>query len=240
MRRSPRFSRLRELLLLCVAVVMAILVWDATMGTAPKSAGALSADRAWAPGSSVHVGAAVGSTRATAPPATAPPSRPLTTTSAPSSTSTTIYTHAIGDPVRIVIPAIDVDALIVQVGVLEDGSMEVPSFGYAGWFRVGPAPGAPGPAVIVGHVDSKKGSDVFYHLKDLVPGEEVLVYDRNGDMAVFVIDSLETVLKSELPTERIWNQTPEPVLRLITCGGAFDSATGHYLSNVIVYGHLVK
>lgn len=163
-----------------------------------------------------------------------------TLASALSSTSTTLFSHAIKDPTRVVIPAIGADALIVKVGVLENGSMEVPPFGLAGWFRVGPAPGAPGPAVIVGHVDTKKGPDVFYHLKDLKPGDEVFVYDVSGDAATFVVDSSELTLKSELPTYRIWNETPEPVIRLITCGGKFDRSTGHYLSNTIVYGHLVR
>jgi sortase (surface protein transpeptidase) len=116
----------------------------------------------------------------------------------------------------------------------------VPPFGVAGWFGVGPAPGTPGPAVVVAHVDSKKGPDVFYRLKQLVAGDEILVYDKNGDVAEFAVDSSEMTLKSELPTERIWDNTRDPVIRLITCAGKFDRASGHYLSNLIVYGHLVE
>jgi hypothetical protein len=66
------------------------------------------------------------------------------------------------------------------------------------------------------------------------------VYGEDGDAATFVVDSKEQQLKSELPTDRIWNDTWQPVIRLITCGGEFDRDWGHYLSNVIVYGHLVK
>jgi sortase (surface protein transpeptidase) len=117
--------------------------------------------------------------------------------------------------------------------------MDVPPFGLAGWYRLGPAPGANGPAVIVAHVDTKKGPDVFYHLKDLKPGDEILVYDESGDAARFVVDSSELVLKSDLPTARIWVDSWQPLIRLITCGGKFDRSTGHYLSNTIVYGHLV-
>ena len=157
-----------------------------------------------------------------------------------SSTSTTAYTHVIANPARIVIPAIEADALIVNVGALDDGSMDLPPFGLAAWFHVGPAPGAPGPAVIIGHVDSKKGPDVFFRLHELERGDEIRVYDKSGDAATFVVDSSELTLKSELPTERIWNDTPEPVIRLITCGGEFDRSAGHYLSNTIVYGHLVE
>jgi LPXTG-site transpeptidase (sortase) family protein len=171
-----------------------------------------------------------------------PPTESTTTSVASGGTTTSILTHPIEEPVRVVIPAIDSDATIVQVGVEEDdpGSMEVPPFGQAGWFHVGPAPGEPGPSVIVGHVSSRNGPDVFYRLKDLDRGDEILVHDRSGDVATFVVDSTEIVLKTELPTERIWNNTPEPVIRLVTCGGEFDAQTRHYLSNVIAYGHLVE
>jgi sortase (surface protein transpeptidase) len=163
-----------------------------------------------------------------------------TTTAVPSTSTTTIYTHEIPEPVRIVIPAIEVDAEVISVGLLENGDMDVPPFGLAGWYDLGPAPGAKGPAVIVAHVDTKKGPDVFYHLRKLEPEDEILVYGEDGDVATFVVNSKEQQLKSELPTDRIWNDTWEPVIRLITCGGEFDRDWGHYLSNVIVYGHLVK
>ena len=138
------------------------------------------------------------------------------------------------------IPAINVDAEIVPVGLLENGDMEVPSFGLAGWYKLGPLPGANGPAVIVAHLDTKKGPAVFYGLRELQPGDEIVVYGREGDMARFVVDTTEQQLKTELPVERIWNDTWEPVIRLITCAGDFDRSAGHYLSNMIVYGHLVE
>jgi hypothetical protein len=159
------------------------------------------------------------------------------TTEAPS-TTTTIRLHPIQDPARITIPSLQVDANLIAVGIEENGDMEVPPFGTAAWYKLGPVPGASGPSVIVAHVDSKKGPDVFYRLKDIKLGEKVLVYDRNGDVATFLVDSKEQQLKTQLPVDRIWNNTTLPVLRLITCGGQFDRSTGHYRSNVIVYAHL--
>lgn len=174
----------------------------------------------------------------TVPPSSA--SSVASTTTSPSSTTTTIYTHAIPNPARVVIPAIEVDAKLVPVGLLDGGYMEVPPFGVAGWYEPGPLPGAGGPTVIVAHVDTKKGPDVFYHLRDLEPGDEVLVHDASGDVATFVIDTKEQESKTELPVERIWNDTWEPVIRLITCAGDFDRKTGHYLANLIVYGRLAR
>ena len=170
----------------------------------------------------------------------APPVAPSTAVTKPSTTTTTIYTHVIPRPTRIVIPAIEVDVAVTAVGLLENGNMEVPPFGVAAWYRLGPAPGASGPAVIVGHVDSKTGPDVFYRLSSLEPGDLILVHGDDDDVATFAVEWQEQTLKTELPTERIWNDTQEPVIRLVTCGGDFDRSSGHYLSNVIVYGHLVK
>jgi LPXTG-site transpeptidase (sortase) family protein len=142
--------------------------------------------------------------------------------------------------VRVVIPSVEIDATLMEVGVVEEGVAEVPPFGTAAWYKLGPAPGANGPAVLLGHVDSKRGPDVFYRLRDVKSGDRILVYGADGDVAIFSVDSREQVLKTDLPVERIWNQSRQSLIRLITCGGEFDPSTGHYLSNLIVYGHLVR
>ena len=118
--------------------------------------------------------------------------------------------------------------------------MEIPAVGVVGWYKLGPLPGDSGPCVVVSHVSYGGKKGVFYRLKDMNPGDRVLVYDQSGDVATFEVDSKETILKTQLPTERIWNKTEESVIRLITCGGEYNPATKHYLSNVIVYGHLVE
>ena len=162
------------------------------------------------------------------------------TTSSSISTTTSLLTHTIADPVRIVIPSLKVDAKVVQVGLDKNGAMQIPAVGIVGWYGLGPAPGASGPCVVVSHVSygGKKGA--FYYLKNLKAGDEVLIYDQSGDVATFQVDSTETILKSDLPKDKIWNNTKESVIRLVTCGGAYNPTTKHYLSNVIVYGHLVK
>ena len=94
-------------------------------------------------------------------------------TSSSASTATTAFTHAIADPVRLVIPALKVDAKIVAVGLTNGSDMEIPTVGLVGWYKLGPAPGATGPSVLVSHVSwaGKKGA--FYKLKDLKPGDLV-------------------------------------------------------------------
>jgi sortase (surface protein transpeptidase) len=143
-----------------------------------------------------------------------------------------------GRPVSIQIPAIGVDARVVPVGLGPDRSMEVPAVDLAGWYEPGPRPGAAGPAVIVGHVDSRRGPAVFFRLGQLRRGDRIVVGRAGGGPRSFVVERVERQPKQALPTERIWNGTRRSVLRLITCGGSFDRATGHYRDNVIVYANL--
>lgn len=145
-----------------------------------------------------------------------------------------------GDPVRVIIPAIDVDADLVGLGLNTDGSMEVPDFGLAGWYTEGPKPGQAGPAVIAAHVDSRTGPDVFHRLGDLAIGDEIHVVYDGGDTVTFFANSSQQTRKEELPVADIWPTTDERLLTLITCGGEFDRGAGHYRDNLIVYTSLVR
>jgi Sortase domain len=140
-----------------------------------------------------------------------------------------------GRPVSLVIPAAGVDARVVPVGLRADRTMEVPGVDLAGWYEPGPRPGEAGPAVIVGHVDSRDGPAVFFRLGELRRGDRIVVGQQGGGDRSFVVQRVERRPKEALPTERIWNRAREPVLRLITCGGSFDRSSGHYRDNVIVY-----
>jgi hypothetical protein len=140
-----------------------------------------------------------------------------------------------GAPLRVEIDAIGVDAELVELGLQPDGAMEVPDFGWAGWYTEGPPPGLPGPAVIAAHVDSRAGPDVFFRLRELVAGDEVRVRYDSGDEVLFTVATSERVPKDELPGDRIWPVTADPLLTLITCGGEFDRQVRHYEDNVIVY-----
>jgi sortase (surface protein transpeptidase) len=143
-------------------------------------------------------------------------------------------------PASIAIPAAGVDARVVPVGLGSDGAMEVPEVDLAGWYELGPRPGEPGPAVIVGHVDSREGPAVFFRLGQLRRGDRIVVGRDGGAAVAFAVERVERHAKESLPVGRIWNRTGQPVLRLITCGGSFDRATGHYRDNLIVYAKLAS
>jgi LPXTG-site transpeptidase (sortase) family protein len=145
-------------------------------------------------------------------------------------------------PVKIRIPAIGVDAPVMEVGRDADGTVQVPPLAehnLTGWYRYGPSPGQRGPAVILGHVDSTAGISVFYHLRNMHAGDTVYVTLADGKVAAFAVDGLQRVAKDAFPTASVYGKAGYPSLRLITCGGPFDQATGHYVDNIIVYAHLV-
>ena len=130
-------------------------------------------------------------------------------------------------PVRLEIPAIGVSTPLLRLGLEPDGAMQVPTdFARVGWFAEGPAPGQEGPSVIAGHVDSKTGPAVFYRLRDLRPGDPVLV------------ERSRSYPKSTFPTQDVFGPVPAAALRLITCGGEFDRARGSYRENLVVFARL--
>lgn len=140
------------------------------------------------------------------------------------------------DPVRIRIPAIGVDAPVDPLTVDGNGVLPPPDANdRTGWWRDGPEPGERGPAVIVGHVDSYKGPAVFIHLTDLRGGDQILIDRADGTTATFVIQRVERHGKDAFPTQAVYGDTPDPELRLITCGGQFDDKARRYLDNIIVY-----
>jgi LPXTG-site transpeptidase (sortase) family protein len=104
-----------------------------------------------------------------------------------------------------------------------------------GWFAPGPEPGERGAAVIAGHVDSKTGPAVFYRLGELKRGDSIRVTVAGGRTIRFRVDGVERWPKAKFPTKRVFGKTRAATLRLITCSGAFDRASGHYVDNTIVY-----
>jgi sortase (surface protein transpeptidase) len=143
-------------------------------------------------------------------------------------------------PVHIAIPAIDVSAQIVPLGLNPDRTLEVPTnLADTGWFTEGPEPGERGAAVVVGHVASLSGPGVFYRLRDLHPGDVIRIRLRDGEVVRYRARSAIVVPKSAFPTKRVYAQTPRPTLRLITCSGTLDASTGQHPDNRIVFASLI-
>lgn len=147
------------------------------------------------------------------------------------------------EPVRIEIPVLDVNAPVMQLGQNSDGSVQVPplsNHNLAGWYDRTVMPGQNGTSVILGHVDNYTGISVFFYIKNLQPGDLIKVVRADGTTATFSVDGAQKVAKATFPSSAIYGNTRYPELRLITCGGPFDSATGQYLDNIVVYSHLIS
>jgi hypothetical protein len=146
------------------------------------------------------------------------------------------------EPARIDIPDIHVHAPVAPVGVGPDATIGVPPLSrpdLTGWYRYGPTPGETGSAVIVGHVDSyASGKAVFYDLGRLRSGQEVDIMRQDHTIARFKVDAVSEFSKSAFPSSSVFGHVDYPGLRLVTCGGPFDSRTGTYLDNVIVFASL--
>jgi sortase (surface protein transpeptidase) len=145
-------------------------------------------------------------------------------------------------PESIQIPAIHVDAPMTQLGRSPSGVIQVPpldNHNLAGWFDKSVTPGQTGTSIILGHVDTFQGPSVFFNIKLLKPGDLIEVKRVNGSTAKFMVDGVQVVSKATFPSSVIYGNSWYPGLRLITCGGPFDTNTRQYLDNIVVYSHLI-
>jgi Sortase domain len=147
-------------------------------------------------------------------------------------------------PVSVDIPAIGVHSKLMHLGVNSDGTIQVPPLrtraGEAAWYKYSATPGEMGTSVIEGHVDSYQGPAVFFRLGALIPGDRVNVTLADGITAVFRVTGVRQYAKSRFPAKTIYGPDGYAALHLITCGGAFDYSTGHYLSSTVVFASLTS
>lgn len=176
-------------------------------------------------------------------PTSSPPDTPGAPSPAPTSTlrpdvqGATLPTPAPRvPPVELRIPELGVDMPVVEVGVEPTGQMELPvDPAVAGWYRFGPdAASIEGTVTIAAHVDA-----VGYplgplaRLRDVSVGSVIETVAADGSPRAYVVESLTYYEKAALPTGELFARTGPPALVLITCGGPFDSTTGHYRDNVV-------
>lgn len=173
--------------------------------------------------------AAAGSTKSSAIPtskAPAPPTLPAST------------------PTHIDVPAIGINSNMLQLGSNPDGTLQVPPLekdSQAGWFTGSRTPGQLGPSIILGHIDSVEyGPGVFYKLAALKPADQVSITRSDGTVAVFSITKVAQYPKKHFPTIKVYGNTDDAALRLITCGGTFDPTARSYEDNIIAFASLIS
>jgi Sortase domain len=146
-------------------------------------------------------------------------------------------------PVAVDIPAIGVHTSLLRLGISPGGTIAVPALpaqaARAAWYRYSATPGQIGTSVIEGHVDSYQGPAVFFRLGALMPGDRISVRLADGVTAVFRVTGVRLYSKDRFPAGRVYGASRYAALHLITCGGDFDEATGHYLGSTVVFASLV-
>lgn len=164
-------------------------------------------------------------------------------TSKSGSSASDVQLLAASTPTSVTVPSIGAKSSLMDLGQNSDGSLAVPPLNnpmQAGWYDKSPTPGSLGPAVILGHVNGDGKAGIFYRLKDVKAGDQVMVARQDGQTAVFTVSHIDTVPKAAFPTDQVYGDTPDSELRLITCGGVFDPAARSYEANVIVYANLTE
>ncbi|MBM7660175.1 LPXTG-site transpeptidase (sortase) family protein [Bacillus mesophilus] len=142
-------------------------------------------------------------------------------------------------PTSLSIPAIEVHAKVMNVGLLENGQMGVPTdYMEVGWFEPGTKPGDRGNAVLAGHVDSKTGPAIFFHLEKLQVGDEVIVTGEQGENLTFIVRDKKIFPKDNAPVFEIFGYTSRRMLNLITCTGTFDRKQGGHIDRLVIYTEL--
>jgi sortase (surface protein transpeptidase) len=146
-------------------------------------------------------------------------------------------------PLRLDVPAIGVQAPVVARGLDQQGAIDPPPFdqpGVVGWYAAGVKPGAPGTALFVGHVDTETKPAVFFRLSTLRPGATVRVVRDDGRVAEFTVEDVKVLARDGFDASQAYGtrQSGRAELRLITCGGTFDRASGTYAANVVVSAYL--
>jgi hypothetical protein len=143
-------------------------------------------------------------------------------------------------PDRIRIPAIHVNAPLMELKLTSTGSLDVPPAAkknLAGWYEAGTTPGETGTAIVAGHVDNADGPAVFYDLGALKKGNTIELDRLDGAVALFTVDAVEVYQASHFPDQKVYGAARRPELRVITCGGGYSRSTG-YQGNVVVFAHL--
>ncbi|WP_165396206.1 class F sortase [Streptomyces sp. F001] len=145
-------------------------------------------------------------------------------------------------PVRLLIPKISVDAPFTDLAIGSNGQLEPPpahDVNLVGWHAEGASPGEAGTSIVAGHVDTATSPAVFADLGALQKGDVFHVERADGRTASFVVDSVETFAKDRFPSRRVYGDTPQAQVRLITCAGDYDRTVKDYTDNLVVFAHLM-
>ncbi len=148
------------------------------------------------------------------------------------------------NPVRLIIPAIAINAPVEWVGTQPNADLATPTqspWQDVGWYNLGPHPGERGSAVIDGHLDRPGGLPaVFWRLRDLHVGDEVLVKNTSGKTLRFQVTRIELFPPQDAPIQDIFGDWGGTYLNLITCAGDWIPSQHQTNLRLVVYTSLAE
>jgi LPXTG-site transpeptidase (sortase) family protein len=143
-----------------------------------------------------------------------------------------------GTPVRLVLPSINVDTEVKPGGLVpdKDGELEWETLPFVAtvYPMLGPV-GAPGNAVISGHVVTLSWGNVFRDLYQVTLGEPIEVYTDDSHFT-YKVEEIKLVKPDDV---EVMAPTEDSRLTVITCGGTFDPRTRTFSDRLVVVGKLV-
>ncbi len=209
---------------------MTLDVVDAVASIPPATVAPLVTSATITPSSTVPNGPPLSS-----PTTTTIPLSPLATLLGPGGNAVPPAIEPRLQPTAVTIDDLDVNGPVRSVGLRTDGALEVPEAGEIGWYRYGAAPGYEGATVLAAHVSWNGEIGVFHRLGDLEPGARIEVTLEDGSLRIYEVVERTMYDKDALPRERIWRNTGDETLVLITCGGSFNPEISRYRQNIVVY-----
>lgn len=135
---------------------------------------------------------------------------------------------------RLRIPSLGVDALVVELGFNAQGQLAVPTDAYSvGRYTISARPGDDGNALLGGHLNWGGLRGVFDRLDELNDGDLIYVV-QDGDELVFQVSRSRSVTADASLQEVLSAPAAGSTLTLFTCGGTFDRSEGEYDQRLVV------
>ena len=144
--------------------------------------------------------------------------------------------QGLAPPVELRVPSVDIRMKVEPTGVTPDGQMALPERPtVAGWYKFGPEPLEPGSTVLAGHVDSRRfGVGPLARLSELTPGDLMSVRLQGGREVRYRVAAVQRFDKQSRALEAVFDRDGPSILRVVTCGGAYDPDSGGYKDNVVL------
>lgn len=162
----------------------------------------------------------------------------------PTTVATASYNVAPTLPKYIAIPSIGIsNTRVIQLGVTTSNQIATPDNIYdTGWYQGSAKPGQLGAMFIYGHVSSWTADGVFYNLKELKPGEDIIITRGDGQTYSYQVVETKVYAYNDVNMQTVLSpiQPNSPGLNLMTCTGQVIKGTSEFKERLVVFASLVK